>query len=115
MKEPGKKTWQCRGLDTFLRDTWVECCGHLSAFSINGIRYIVETDEYFKEDKSMSYLLEKVLIPGQEFSYEYDFGSQTDLDLKVVSEREVEDSGRSIDILARNIFYFANLSDFPVA
>lgn len=27
MKEPGKKTWQCRGLDTFLRDTWVEDSG----------------------------------------------------------------------------------------
>ncbi|MFA4956297.1 MAG: hypothetical protein WC556_04900 [Candidatus Methanoperedens sp.] len=91
-----------RGLDTFLRDTWVECCGHLSAFSINGRRFMVDTDEYFKEDKSMNYLLEKVLRPGKEFSYEYDFGSTTYLDLKVISEREVEDSGRSIEILARN-------------
>jgi hypothetical protein len=41
-------------------------------------------------------------MPGQEFSYEYDFGSTTYLDLKIVSEREVDDSGRSIEILARN-------------
>jgi hypothetical protein len=88
------------GLDTFLRDTWVECCGHLSAFSIHGIRFMVDPDEYFPDDKGMNYLLEK--LPGMEFSYEYDFGSTTYLDLKVVSEREVEDSGRSIDILARN-------------
>ena len=26
-------------LDTFLRDTWVECCGHLSMFSVPPLRY----------------------------------------------------------------------------
>jgi hypothetical protein len=91
-----------RGLDVFLRDTWVECCGHLSAFTINGKRYMSETDEYFKDDKSMNYLLEKVLRIGKEFYYEYDFGSPTYLELKVVNEREIEDSDRSINILARN-------------
>ncbi len=89
-------------LDTFLRDTWVECCGHLSAFTINGTRYMSETDEYFKEDKSMNYVMDKVLIPGQEFSYEYDFGSPTHIELKVVHVKEIEDSDRSIEILARN-------------
>jgi len=92
-----------RGLDTFLRDTWVECCGHLSAFSIHGMRFMVDPDEYFEDEKSMNYLLEKLLMPGMEFYYEYDFGSTTYLDLKVISEREVEDSGRSIEILARNM------------
>ena len=24
-------------LDQFIRDIWVECCGHLSAFEINGV------------------------------------------------------------------------------
>ena len=91
-----------RGLDVFLRDTWVECCMHLSAFTINGKRYMSETDEYFRDDKSMNYLLEKVLKPGKEFYYEYDFGSPTYLELKVVNEREIEDSDRSINILARN-------------
>jgi len=50
----------------------------------------------------MNYLLEKVLKPGKEFYYEYDFGSPTYLELKVVNEREIEDSDRSINILARN-------------
>ncbi len=89
-------------LDTFLRYTWVECCRHLSAFTINGKRYISEKDEYFKEDKSMYYVMDKVLVPGQGFSYEYDFGSPTYIKLKVVHEREIEDSDRSIEILARN-------------
>ena len=26
-------------LDHFLRATWLECCGHLSAFEIGGVRY----------------------------------------------------------------------------
>ena len=28
-----------RALDRFLRDTWLECCGHLSAFCISGVTY----------------------------------------------------------------------------
>ncbi len=91
-----------RGVDIFLRNIWVECCGHLSSFTINNIKYISEKDEYFKEDKSMNYLLEKVLKNGKEFYYEYDFGSPTYLELKVVNEREIEDSDRSIEIIARN-------------
>ena len=30
-------TLEC--LDQFIRDIWVECCGHLSAFDIEGVRY----------------------------------------------------------------------------
>jgi len=91
-----------RRLDNFLRDTWVECCGHMSMFMIDGKRYLSETDEFFKEDLSMHYILDKVLSPGKKFSYEYDFGSPTQLDLKVVGEREIEDSDSSVVILARN-------------
>src|SRR6266566_2621386 len=29
-------------LDRFLRATWLECCGHLSAFEIGGIRYAID-------------------------------------------------------------------------
>jgi hypothetical protein len=32
-------------LDTFLRDTWLECCGHLSAFEIAGVSYMSQTDD----------------------------------------------------------------------
>jgi hypothetical protein len=30
-----------RVLDRFLRDVWLECCGHLSAFTIGSVRYEV--------------------------------------------------------------------------
>ncbi len=90
-------------LDNFLRDTWVECCGHLSQFTIDDKRYISET-EYFIDfkDKSMNYVMEMVLSLNEKFGYEYDFGSTTSLNLKVLSEREVEDADSSISLLARN-------------
>jgi hypothetical protein len=48
--------------------------------------------------------LEEVLMVGQKFTHEYDFGSTTYLSLRVVSEREgVAHKGRNaIQILARN-------------
>lgn len=90
-------------LDNFLRDTWVECCGHLSQFIIDDKRYVSET-EYFIDfkDKSMNYILGRVLSVGKKFSYEYDFGSPTHLNLKVISVREVEDSDSTVSLLARN-------------
>ena len=30
---------QLQLLDDFLRDLWLECCGHLSCFTIDGVRY----------------------------------------------------------------------------
>jgi Plasmid pRiA4b ORF-3-like protein len=94
-------------LDHFLRETWLECCGHLSAFEIGGVRYYVdaEMDSYWDWDrdrKSMQVRVDEVLRPGQTCSYEYDFGSTTELIVKVISEQEVNTKGRSIQILARN-------------
>src|SRR2546427_8686340 len=78
-------------LDRFLRDTWLECCGHLSAFEIGGVRYSVDAAiyEWDTGSKNMQVPLDQVLHPGQTCSYEYYFGSMTELTLKVISEREV--------------------------
>jgi hypothetical protein len=58
------------------------------------------------EDRSLSVPLEKVLRVKQKFTYEYDFGSTTDLSLRVIAEREgVALQGEDDDvvfILARN-------------
>jgi Plasmid pRiA4b ORF-3-like protein len=91
-------------LDRFLRDTWLECCGHLSAFEIGGVRYSVDAGMYDWDTggKSMRVRLDKVLSPGQTCSYEYDFGSTTELTVKVLSEHEVEAEKRPIQVLARN-------------
>jgi hypothetical protein len=90
-----------KDLDDFLRGIWLECCGHLSAFKIQGTSYssspITEYDE-----KSMSRKLGDILGQGIKFSHEYDFGTTTQLALKVVSEREAIIIGKTIHLLARN-------------
>ena len=93
-------------LDRFLRETWLECCGHLSAFEIEGVRYAIDAGIYGDRDmgeKSMRVRLDKVLSPGQTCSYEYDYGTTTELKLKVISERQVGAKGNAIQVLARNI------------
>jgi len=92
-------------LDRFLRDTWLECCGHLSAFEIGGVRYAVDAgmdDGWGMDEKSMRVRLDKVFSPGQSCSYEYDYGTTTELKLRVIAEREVETKGKAIQVLARN-------------
>ncbi len=38
-------------VDRFLREIWLECCGHLSAFNIQGKEYLSDTDDdYDAED-----------------------------------------------------------------
>jgi predicted RNA-binding Zn-ribbon protein involved in translation (DUF1610 family) len=94
-------------LDKFLRDFWLECCGHLSAFEISGQRYTVYIDpEFDMGEKSMRGVkLERVLEKGVGFNYEYDFGTTTHLDLRVLGVREGVFTGKgnkSFRILAQN-------------
>jgi hypothetical protein len=46
--------------------------------------------------------LEDVLHPGQRYSYEYDFGSTTELVIKAISEHETRVEEEPIQVLARN-------------
>lgn len=94
-------------LDDFLRKTWVECCGHLSAFTIDKIRYEQDFGDskaiyYLEKLKNMNIRLGTILYDGLKFHYEYDFGTTTCLTLRVLSEREEESKDKSIQILARN-------------
>jgi len=88
-------------LDRFLRRTWLECCGHMSAFTIEGTTYSVEPMGEL-DDESMDAKLRDVLQPGMKFYHEYDFGSTTHLALKVVSEQESDIKAGDIRVLARN-------------
>lgn len=98
-------------LDSFLRDTWLECCGHMSAFTIQKKRYIAGSgvDSMwvglgFKPggERDMNIALGKVLTPKLKFYHEYDFGTTTELALKVVSEYDGILGRKSVRILARN-------------
>jgi hypothetical protein len=88
-------------LDGFLRDTWLECCGHLSAFTSEGKTYMSNPDEEMG-DEGMDVMLDQVLRPKIKFLHEYDFGTTTELVLRVVAERESEIRKKSIWVLARN-------------
>ncbi len=46
--------------------------------------------------------LEQLLQPGMLFSYEYDFGTTTELNLKVLAVREQTIKRGTIELLARN-------------
>lgn len=97
-------------LDRFLRDVWLECCGHLSAFTIGSVRYEVEVAVYDlpvglfdgPRPRSMHARLGEVVRPGLAFRYEYDFGSTTELKLKVAGVRQGRIGRRSLRLLARN-------------
>jgi hypothetical protein len=77
-------------LDHFLRDIWLECCGHMSAFRIGR--------EEVKKGKKLEY----VLRPGMQLIHEYDFGSTTELMLKVISEFKSTIKTSQVEILVRN-------------
>ncbi len=97
-----------RKLDQFLRDIWLECCGHLSAFQIDGTRYEVcpYDDPVFDFScKGMDYKLDEVIEEGMVISYEYDFGSTTDLMIKVAGVRDGVKTREDITILSRNNAY----------
>jgi hypothetical protein len=90
-------------LDRYLRRLWLECCGHLSAFEIDGIRdAAVPDDEWGEEEESMTKRLSRVLRPGEACGYEYDYGSTTQLRVRVWGEVPERSGREGIVLLARN-------------
>ncbi|MBI3962028.1 MAG: hypothetical protein HY335_04670 [Deinococcus sp.] len=73
----GRATLQA--LDQYLRVIWLECCGHLSQFSLGGWRGA----EIAKPQRA-----ERVFQPGVELTYIYDFGTSSEIVIKVVGERQ---------------------------
>lgn len=88
-------------LDGFLRDLWLECCGHLSEFNIFGIRYEARPDRAFGGTaKSMNVKIDKALSVGTVFEHTYDYGSSTDLRLEVVGQ--ISSNAKKETLLMRN-------------
>ncbi len=81
-----------RVLDQFLRDTWLECCGHLSAFYIQG-------REYSAGSRAKA---GGIFSAGMQFYHRYDLGSSTDLTLRVLSQGDASEGATGIRVLARN-------------
>ena len=78
-------------LDQFLRDIWLECCGHMSAF------------RYGDHELGMGRKCGDILSPGMTLLHEYDFGTTTELSVKVIALHEGPmKRNKPIEILARN-------------
>ena len=92
-------------LDYYLRRIWLECCGHLSQFTIGGTFYdSSDVDPFFGEDHgSMDVGVDRLFGVGLAFSYEYDFGSTTHLAIKVLDQRRGRPTtDHPIALMARN-------------
>lgn len=91
-------------LDLFLRRTWLECCGHLSSFVIRGRNHFLEDRGFWadRDDLNMEGSLKSMLRPGMRFVHEYDFGSTTELGLRVISEVDTSVDQNEVRVLARN-------------
>ena len=88
-------------LDAFLRDIWLECCGHMSQFGIDGEAYVSGAADELGA-RTMDVTLEDVFAPGTTCTYAYDFGTTTELTLRVVGERLGPRQRQAVQVLARN-------------
>lgn len=81
-------------LDSYLRAIWLECCGHLSQFSIGG---------WTGEEISMDRKAKQVFESGLELTHIYDFGTSSETLVKVVGIRKGKPLTKyPIALMARN-------------
>ncbi|MCX6927512.1 MAG: hypothetical protein NT154_30545 [Verrucomicrobia bacterium] len=111
-------------LDGVLRAVWLECCDHLSAFEFpvkrkrlrlatpldmaamfeelrRESRQLISDDDA-SDDALMGKTLGSRLKPGVVFSHQYDFGSTTELALRVAGEHTAPALAGNLKLLARN-------------
>ncbi|MDR1532662.1 MAG: hypothetical protein LBS62_10880 [Clostridiales bacterium] len=77
-------------LDSFLRNIWLECCDHLSAFFIG------------REEITPSLKIHNLCV-GDKLTHEYDFGTTTETIITVMGETHRPKQRESVRLLARNV------------
>jgi hypothetical protein len=83
-----------RDLDNYLRAIWLECCGHMSQFSVGGWR---------GKEMAMSRKIEDVFSSGLEVTHIYDFGTSSETLIAPVAVRQGKPlTGKPIYLMARN-------------
>jgi hypothetical protein len=89
----GSKT--LKDLDDYLRAIWLECCGHMSQFSLGGA---------FAHEVGMRRKISDVFQIGSELTHVYDFGTSSETLVKCVGVREGKPTiVRPIALMARNL------------
>lgn len=91
-----------RHLDGFLRRIWLECCGHLSEFEIDGERYVSQSVGDY-DARSMGVALAHVVPTGTPLIHTYDFGTPTPSRLRVLGMLECRPGRELVRLLARNL------------
>jgi hypothetical protein len=92
LEMPGSRTLQ--DLDGYLRSIWLECCGHLSRFSIGGWR---------GHEIDMDSRIDRVFQPDVSLTHIYDFGTSSITTIKAVATREGKPTTKHpIALMARN-------------
>ncbi|MBE9062499.1 hypothetical protein [cf. Phormidesmis sp. LEGE 11477] len=82
-----------KDLDNYLRVIWLECCGHLSEFSLGG----------FQNTVGMSRTIDQVFSDADAILHTYDFGTSSETLIKRISAREGKPlSRKAIALMARN-------------
>ncbi len=82
-------------LDQYLRAIWLECCGHLSKFTIGGWGGL---------DVGKARKADSIFEPGVVFRHLYDFGTTSETDIRVVEARIGKAADKHpITLLARNM------------
>ena len=112
-----------QSIDKFLRDIWLECCGHMSSFrnpkirkNNGGMFAVMEAYEYLakgnkakynkimeeaKGEVPMNRIAKDVFYKGLELEYVYDYGTSTCLTLTVVDKYPIKAEQRIV-LLSRN-------------
>ncbi len=82
-------------LDDYLRAIWLECCGHMSRFSISG---------WDSDDIPMALAISQVFQPGLTLLHTYDFGTESNTLIRAAGMREGKPTTPyPIALMARNL------------
>ena len=89
-------TTSLRQIDQFLRDRWLECCGHMSHFEIGDVQYsacvlgpgdtpMFGADLAEPDEQHIIHTVGETVAPGQQFRHEFDYGDTTCLELQWIT------------------------------
>lgn len=90
-----RRSGTLKDVDSYLRGIWLECCGHMSRFSVGGWR---------GQQIPKSRKVEEVFKGGVKLTHVYDFGTSSETLIKAVGTREGSPTtSRPVALMARNL------------